>query len=153
MSHNPNNTTLVTDEELDVIAKQWMDTIPPTITETMNKSVSLSRNMVSWDLMAKWMKMNEELGEFAETALYEQGFNQHKPRPKEDSFGESADLILCIVDVLSLLHKDMTPREIIAWIGKAMDTKYKKWETRIKDLERKTNDKPGENQQLSTNVE
>lgn len=118
------------------------------ILRVITKSIRLSRSMVSWDLGAKFMKLQEEVGELAEAALYETGYNQHKTKPDEDTFGEGADVILCVVDVLSRLHPSLTPRQVHDALGLALDKKYRKWETRIHDLERKINDRPHQDQQL-----
>lgn len=115
-----------------------------------SKSVRLSRNMASWDVGAKFMKLQEETGELAETSLYELGYNQHKQKPAEDSFGEGADVILCVLDVLSCLHKNMKPREVLRALEISLDKKYKKWEARIEAMEKKINDRPNEDQQFSS---
>jgi hypothetical protein len=116
--------------------------------DVFTKSVNLSRSMASWDLGAKFMKLQEEMGEYAEVALYEAGYNQHKAKPKEDTFGEAADIILCVLDTLSQLHKDMTAEQVAAALDAALLKKYTKWEKRILEMERKINDKPNQDQQL-----
>jgi len=118
------------------------------ILDVITKSIRLSRSMASWDIGAKFMKLQEEMGELAEVALYENGFNQHKAKPNEDSFGEGADVILCVLDVLSRLHLELTPHQVHHALALALSTKYKKWEKRILEMERKTNDRSNEDQQL-----
>lgn len=122
------------------------------ILDIVSKSIRLSRSMVSWDVGAKFMKLQEECGELAETSLFELGFNQHKTKPDEDSFGEGADVILCVLDVLSGLHKNMKPREVYDALEAALDKKYKKWERRIQEMERKLNDKSAEDKQLPSDT-
>lgn len=116
--------------------------------DIVTKSVSLSRNMVSWDLGAKFMKLQEEMGEYAEAALYEAGYNQHKAKPDEDTFGEAADIVLCVLDTLSRLHMDMSGEQLSDALDAALLKKYTKWEKRILEMERKINDKPNQDQQL-----
>jgi len=145
----------VTQEELEALAdafKPRLDHLPAVdILRVVWNSIVLGRSMVSWDTGAKFMKLMEEVGELSEAALFEQGYNQHKPAPVEDSFGEGADVILCVVDIVSRLHPEMSTGEVYGRIQQALRNKYNKWERRIKDLERKANDRSKQNQQLQSN--
>ena len=152
---SPENLINITQEELESLAAAHsprLDYLPAVdILRVIWNSIILGRSMVSWDTGAKFMKLQEVVGELAETALYEQGYNQHKPTPEEDSFGEGADVILCVVDIVSRLHPEMPTSQVYAHLQHALRTKYNKWERRIKALERKTNDRSEQNKQLQSN--
>ena len=75
---------------------------------------------------AKGLKACEEMGELATAALYEQGYLQHKT-VGESSFGEAADVIICVLDLLQALHPNLTQRQVVLELAHSLDTKFQKW--------------------------
>ena len=78
------------------------------------------------------LKGAEEFGEFAEAVLIECGYNSHKV-PEEGTFGEAADVVVCLVAVLALLHRDDTPEQIMVRLFADFERKMKKYEVILND--------------------
>lgn len=95
----------------------------------LKKATTLGRETATWSVAAKGLKLTEEVGELAEVALIESGWTLHKTT-KEDSYAEAADVILCVFDLLSLLHRDETEEQVLAAVASALERKYNKWEKR-----------------------
>lgn len=77
-------------------------------------------------ISAKGLKACEEMGELATAALYEQGYLQHK-KVTESSFGEAADVIICVLDLLQALHPNLSHKQVILELASSLDTKFQKW--------------------------
>lgn len=75
---------------------------------------------------AKGLKACEEMGELATAALYEQGYLQHK-RVNESSFGEAADVVICVLDLLQALHPNLSHKQVVLELAHSLDTKFQKW--------------------------
>ena len=75
---------------------------------------------------AKGLKACEEMGELATAALYEQGYLQHK-RVDESSFGEAADVIICMLDLLQALHPDLSDEQVLYFLTIRLHSKFQKW--------------------------
>jgi NTP pyrophosphatase (non-canonical NTP hydrolase) len=74
-----------------------------------------------------YMKMGEEVGELAEALLVEQGVLPHKTLT-EDSFGEAADVLICLVGVMAEHHKDKPPTVVYHLLLDALAVKAAKYE-------------------------
>lgn len=72
------------------------------------------------------LKLSEEVGEFAEATLVENGYLKHKTL-KEDSFAEAADIINVLLGVLVKLHPYMKTEDIIDKLAYEMQRKLKKY--------------------------
>lgn len=100
--------------------------------EMFHKLLILSRSPLNTrPVLVKNAKLMEEVGEFSEAALFELGYLPHKAL-KESSFGEAADVIICVVDELSSLHPHMSPDQVIDMLRKHIDWKSDKWERIMK---------------------
>lgn len=93
----------------------------------ISKIVKLSDlNQVS--PLVRHAKMVEESGEFAEALLHKLGHLPHKIM-KEPIEGELADVIICALDTLRSVYKDMPREEFENMLQQQLDLKSKKWET------------------------
>lgn len=73
------------------------------------------------------LKGSEEYGEFAQAVLVETGGITHKTL-KEPSFGEAADVILCMMSSLAKLYDTMSPEEVSAELAKWLYMKQAKYD-------------------------
>lgn len=71
-------------------------------------------------------KLGEEFGEFCGATLIEDGRCPHKEMG-EPSIGEGADIILCVLDVLSATYSNGTEQQIVASLMFALTEKLEKW--------------------------
>ena len=72
------------------------------------------------------MKTMEELGEFSEAILSEQGELPHKMM-KEPVAGEAADVIMCVLDTLAGVYPDKSIDELLDMINSQFEIKCAKW--------------------------
>jgi hypothetical protein len=86
-----------------------------------------------WPVTARHNKASEELGELGTCVLVEQGFMKHK-KLKESSIGESADTIICVLDVLFASHPEMSKADIIRELTNELYSKSDKWNGIVDDL-------------------
>lgn len=82
-------------------------------------------------------KSVEELGEFSTAVLVEQGFITNKVNEHDAVFNESADVILCIVDILAKLYPNKAASEIYVSLLGAIDRKCEKWEQTVDEYSKK----------------
>lgn len=91
-----------------------------------------------WPVSARHNKACEELGELGTCVLVEQGFIKHKTL-KESSIAESADTIICVLDVLFASHPEMSKDDLIRSLANEMWLKSKKWNVIVDDLNKGKN--------------
>lgn len=82
-------------------------------------------------VLGRVAKAQSELGELAEAILIEQGLLD-KALP-ESSFGEAADTIICILDVLGAQYPQLSDDWILQNLETYLQRKHAKWQ-RIVDL-------------------
>lgn len=80
--------------------------------------------------LARLAKLTEEVGEFSETTMHTLGYLPHKD-VKETPFGEAADAIICIVDVLASCYPELGSEWIIESLLKHIENKSLKWKSII----------------------
>jgi NTP pyrophosphatase (non-canonical NTP hydrolase) len=84
----------------------------------------------TWELGDVKFKLDEELGELSEAIQIKRG-KLNRPVGKDDEFGELADVMNCLVDMVSRVNPGMPPEEFIDRLKSAMDRKTKKWQNCI----------------------
>lgn len=99
----------------------------PTLHQTVDRIVALSRRDFK-GVEALGLKLMEEVGEFAETVNFHQGYLPHKVM-KEPVIGEAADVIQNVIAMLAKVYDDMTGPEIAAMLEQYLDSKTDKWES------------------------
>lgn len=93
------------------------------------KTVRDRETFPTWALM---MKLGEEVGELNESLLAEFGYLKHKDKEFESPFGEAADVILVVLNVLTTQYKDeLTAEEIVAELEKQIHKKFEKYLKRL----------------------
>jgi len=81
------------------------------MTDQIKRAIDISKEHCTEHPLFYLGKIMEELGEFSEAVLVEQG---HMPRKvlNEDSFGEAADVINCVCAALVAVWPNMSETEI-----------------------------------------
>jgi hypothetical protein len=79
------------------------------------------------------VKACEELGELGTCVLVESGLLKHKTL-KENSIGESADAIICVLDTMFASWPKHEREDLIRELANQMFTKSEKWNTIVDDL-------------------
>lgn len=74
----------------------------------------------------KAVKLGEEVGEFNQAVLFEQGKLPHK-NITESAAGEGADIMLCIIDVLAKLYPHESPEGLMRIMENEIARKLIKW--------------------------
>lgn len=92
----------------------------------LDKIIQLS-SINTVPVFVRHTKMVEECGEFAEALLHHHGYLPHKTM-KEPIEGEAADVIICVLDTLRSVYKDIPQQEFLDMLQKQLDLKAKKWE-------------------------
>ena len=87
----------------------------------------------SWPIFVRNSKLFEEVGEFSEALLHKEGFLPHKTM-KEPLIGEAADIINCVVDVLSAAYTEYTIDEVMIELERHMAIKSQKWKMNIQSM-------------------
>jgi len=98
----------------------------------LTKTFDISRKS-AWPVIARHVKASEELGELGTCVLVEQGHIRHKTL-KENSFGEAADTIMCVLDILYSSWPNHSREDIIRGLTNQMLTKSDKWNKVVDDL-------------------
>jgi NTP pyrophosphatase (non-canonical NTP hydrolase) len=93
----------------------------------LDKIIKLS-SINNVPVLARHAKMTEECGEFAEALLHNLGYSPHKTM-KEPIEGEAADVIICVIDVLREVYRDLSTEEFKSMLQYQLDLKSKKWES------------------------
>ena len=75
-------------------------------------------------------KLTEECGELAEAVLVERGFKPHKTLEPEAAIAEAADVLLCMLLVLSRLYPGLTPEQLAARLSQQADHKLARYVAR-----------------------
>ena len=98
-----------------------------TINEIFKDILTTSRGVNSnYPFEAKLAKLTEEHGEFSTAVQIERGHLPHKTT-NESSFGEAADMMIVILDVLRSHHSDLDDEAIIEEIMVQLGLKNNKW--------------------------
>lgn len=77
-------------------------------------------------VLASMAKCQEELGEFSEATLVQLGYLKYKTL-KEDSFGEAADVMICVLDTLAAQYPELSSERIMEIFEERVSQKIKKW--------------------------
>lgn len=95
--------------------------------EQLLHAVELTRNdLNALEVFEKTTKLGEEFGELCEATLLHFGRIRHKPTigtPIE----EGVDMILCIIDVLSICYPELTGDQLMDQISLMLTEKKTKW--------------------------
>lgn len=75
-------------------------------------------------------KLTEECGELAEAVLVERGFKPHKKLEPEAAIAEAADVLLCMLLVLSRLYPGLTPEQLATRLSQRADEKLARYVAR-----------------------
>lgn len=94
--------------------------------DLLKKIISLSRKN-TFPLFVRNTKMMEEVGEFSEALMHQQGYLPHKTM-KEPLEGEAADVLICLIDTLASAYGHMTDDEIITMLSDQLEKKSDKWD-------------------------
>ena len=89
--------------------------------------IELTQKNESMPAIALVAKLAEEMGEFAEAVLKEEGYLQHKEL-KEDPIHEAADVINVLLAVLAQLYPGRNPRYLTEELYNALCDKGEKYE-------------------------
>jgi NTP pyrophosphatase (non-canonical NTP hydrolase) len=97
------------------------------ISSSIRQIFEIARNPNrDFPVMARCIKIQEELGEFSEAFLHKLGYLPHK-KMKEPIEGEAADVIICIIDTLQTVYPDLSIDEVIIMLDTALVRKSQKW--------------------------
>lgn len=77
-------------------------------------------------VLARNVKLMEEVGELSEALLHKLGYLPHKTL-KEPIEGEAADVILCAIDLLAGAYPDMTAEGLASMLEWQLTKKSQKW--------------------------
>jgi NTP pyrophosphatase (non-canonical NTP hydrolase) len=72
-------------------------------------------------------KLTEESGELAEAVLVKRGFKPHKQLPPDATLDEAADVLLCLLLVLSRLHPEHSPAQLATRFAGRIDDKLARY--------------------------
>lgn len=72
-------------------------------------------------------KLTEECGELAEAVLVERGFKPHKTLEPEAAIAEAADVLLCLLLVLSRLYPGLSPEQLATRLSQQADGKLARY--------------------------
>ncbi|AVH85403.1 hypothetical protein RsoM2USA_476 [Ralstonia phage RsoM2USA] len=98
-----------------------------TINQIFKDVLTTSRHVKdNYPFEAKLAKLTEEHGEFSTAIQIERGHLPHKTA-SESSFGEAADMMIVILDVLRSHHSDLDDESIIEEIMVQLGLKNNKW--------------------------
>jgi NTP pyrophosphatase (non-canonical NTP hydrolase) len=75
-------------------------------------------------------KLTEESGELAEAVLVQRGYKPHKTLPADASIDEAADVLLCLLLVLSRLYPERSPAQLAAQLAERIDGKLARYVAR-----------------------
>ena len=93
-----------------------------------NEIFELSRSKYNnKPLFVRNSKIMEELGEFSEALMHQEGYLPHKTM-KEELAGEAADVIICVLDTFAAANPGLTVFEVSALLQKHLELKTAKWE-------------------------
>ncbi len=100
--------------------------------EMIKKVFELSRGKTNTlPVLARNAKLMEETGEFSQALLYKLGYLPHK-NVEEPLIGETADVVLCVLDTLASAYPENTPEELQQMLLEQLEKKSKKWEKVMK---------------------
>jgi phosphoribosyl-ATP pyrophosphohydrolase len=75
-------------------------------------------------------KLTEEAGELAEAVLVAQGFKPHKTLAPDAALDEAADVMLCLLLVLSRVYPDQPPDALARSLAGRIDDKLARYVAR-----------------------
>jgi len=75
-------------------------------------------------------KLTEESGELAEAVLVQRGYKPHKTLPADASIDEAADVLLCLLLVLSRLYPERSPAQLAGQLAERIDGKLARYVAR-----------------------
>ncbi len=75
-------------------------------------------------------KLTEEAGELAEAVLVAQGFKPHKTLPADAALGEAADVMLCLLLVLSRVYPEQTAHALAGALAGQIDARLARYVAR-----------------------
>lgn len=94
---------------------------------SMYRVFALSKNKLNTlPLFVRNSKIMEEVGEFSEAVMFQQGYLPHK-NMKEPLEGEAADVIICVLDTLAAAYPDKTVDELVVMLSDQLSVKCEKW--------------------------
>lgn len=97
-----------------------------TLIDLLNVSKSIPNT--GWTVQDAVSKLFEEGGELSEAAMIKSGRLPHKTLVEDGDFEETADVLICALDVLAKLNLNMTSDEISDKLNEILIKKIKKWE-------------------------
>ena len=92
----------------------------------LQKIVDLSKRD-QFSVFARNAKLMEEIGEFSEALLHNQGLLPHK-QMKEPLEGEVADVIICLLYTYLVTNPSLTAQDLQRTIGEQLNKKLMVWE-------------------------
>lgn len=99
---------------------------------TLEGLVTLARSKYNtMPTLAKSLKLMEEVGEMSEAILITNGTLKHK-KLAEPVINETADVVICLMDILSDNYPDHPPEELVNALMVAVATKSLKWDKVMK---------------------
>jgi len=78
-------------------------------------------------VLARNAKLMEEVGEFSQALMFAQGYLPHKT-VDEPLVGETADVILCVLDTYAAAHPELSPEELAVNLVAQLEKKMAKWD-------------------------
>lgn len=94
---------------------------------SMHRIFALSKNSLNTlPIFVRNSKIMEEVGEFSEALMSQQGYLPHKTM-KEPLEGEAADVIICVLDTLAAAHPEKTAEELVTLMSDQIAVKCEKW--------------------------
>jgi NTP pyrophosphatase (non-canonical NTP hydrolase) len=81
----------------------------------------------TWSVQDAVAKLFEEGGELSEAAMTKSGRLKHKIFKPDNDFEETADVLLCALDILGKLNEHMTSAEILEKLRLMLIKKSQKW--------------------------
>lgn len=98
--------------------------------KTLSDVIKTGRTTVM-PILGRVAKLQSEAGKFAEAVLIEQGHLPHKTL-SESSFGEAADVIICVLDSLAAGYPEISPEWVVEHLHNHIEIKHNKWKRILK---------------------
>ena len=101
--------------------------------EAVHWLFDMTQRMETAPPLALGVKLSEEVGEFSEALLKQQGFLAHKEL-KEDPIHEAADIMNVLIGALAVMYPEKTPYQLTEELYDAMCSKGEKYERILKNI-------------------
>lgn len=88
-------------------------------------------NPNTWSPADVVSKLFEEGGELSQAIQIKRGMLPTKTQEDGEEIRECADVILCAIDAVSQVNRDLTPEELLSKITEAVILKQQKWQRAI----------------------